>query len=68
MPQFSNGWIRNFQSRRDIKRRTQHGEAGSVSEDAGIEMSGIRKALSLFAPQDIFNYDESALYWKMSLD
>jgi hypothetical protein len=62
MPQFSNSWIRNFQSHRDIKRRTQHGEARSISEDAGIEMSGIHKALSLFAPQDIFNYNKSALY------
>jgi hypothetical protein len=62
MPQFSNGWIQNFQSHCDIKRHTQHGEARSISKDAGIEMSGICKALSLFTPQDIFNYDESALY------
>jgi hypothetical protein len=68
MPQFSNGWIRNFQSRRDIRRRAKHGEAGSISEDASTEMIGIRKALSLFAPQDIFNCDESALYWKMPPD
>jgi hypothetical protein len=50
MPQFSNGWIRNFQSRRDIRRRAKHGEAGSILEDASTEMIGIRKALSLFAP------------------
>jgi hypothetical protein len=60
MPQFSNDWIRNFQSRRDIKRRTKYDEAGSLSEDAAIEMIGIRKALSLFAPQDILDCDEDS--------
>lgn len=47
MPSFSNGWLRGFQSRWNIK----HGEAGSLSEDASTEMISIRQALSNFRPQ-----------------
>lgn len=68
MPQFSNGWLYGFQSRRNIRRNAQYGEAGSLSENAAAEMVKIRQALSTYAPQDIFNCDETGLYWKMIPD
>jgi DDE superfamily endonuclease./Tc5 transposase DNA-binding domain. len=68
MPQFSDGWLYGFQSRRNIKRNLQHGEAGSLSQDAAGEMIRIRQVLSTYAPQDIFNCDETGLYWKMIPD
>jgi hypothetical protein len=68
MPQFSNGWLYGFQSRRNIRRNTQYGEAGSLSQDAAKEMLRICQALSMYAPQDIFNCDETGLYWKMIPD
>ena len=68
MPIFSNGWLRGFQARRDIRLRVQHGEAGSLQEEATIEMFAIRHALSLYAPQDIFNCDETSLYWRLTPD
>jgi hypothetical protein len=68
MPRFRDGWLHGFQSRQNIRRNTQHGEAGSLSQDAAKEMLKIRQALSAYAPQDIFNCDETGLYWKMIPD
>jgi hypothetical protein len=68
MPQFSNGWLRRFQSRKDIKNRRQHGESGNIRENAASEMIGIRQLLRSYAPRDIFNCDETGLYWKMIPD
>lgn len=55
MPTFSNGWLRGFQSRWNIKQNIQHGEVESLSENASFEMIGIRQALSSYKPQDIYN-------------
>lgn len=64
MPSFSNGWLRGFQSRWSIRQNIQHGEAGSLSQDAGAEMARICQVLSTYAPQDIYNCDETSLYWR----
>lgn len=37
MPTFSNGWLHGFQARRDVKFRAQHGEAGSLGENAAVD-------------------------------
>ncbi|CRG92946.1 hypothetical protein PISL3812_10042 [Talaromyces islandicus] len=68
MPAFSNGWLAGFKSRTNIKYRHQHGEAGSLAEEAEGIMVKIRQALRSFAPQDIFNCDETSLYWKLTPD
>lgn len=39
-------------------------EAGSLSQDAGAEMARICQVLSTYAPQDIYNCDETSLYWR----
>lgn len=64
VPAFSNGWLSSFLSRRNIKSYIQHGEEGSVSENSAQEMLSIRQALSAYNPRDIFNCDETSLFWK----
>ena len=64
MPSFSNGWLRGFQSRWSIRQNIQRGEAGNLSQDSGTEMARICQFLSTYAPQDIYNCDETSLYWR----
>lgn len=64
MPSFSNGWLSGFQHRESIYSRVHHGEDGSTPELASEAMIPIRQALQLYSPRDIFNCDETALYWK----
>ena len=68
MPTFSNGWLCGFQACQDIRLCIQHGEAGSLQEEATTEMFAIWHALSLYATQDIFNCDETSLYWRLTPD
>lgn len=67
-PSFSNGWLYGFQTRNNIKSRKQHGEAASLAIDAANQMIKIRRLLTSYSPQDIFNCDESGLYWKLYPD
>jgi hypothetical protein len=46
----------------------QHGGAESLREDAAIEMLSIQQALGTYAPQYIFNCDETSLYWRLIPD
>ncbi|QMW47093.1 hypothetical protein G4B11_010572 [Aspergillus flavus] len=64
MPQFSNGWMRGFQSRWDINKSNLQGKSASHSDDGTVEMIGIRQLLNQYAPRDIFACDETALLWK----
>lgn len=64
-PQFSNGWLRNFQSRKEIKGYKLSGESGDVNQEAvETQMTAIRHELREYRPQDIFNCDESGLFWR----
>lgn len=65
MPTFSNGWLQGFQQRRGIKGYKQYGELASAAS-AEDEMNCIRQALASFRPQDIFNCDETGLFWKLT--
>jgi DDE superfamily endonuclease/Fission yeast centromere protein N-terminal domain/Tc5 transposase DNA-binding domain len=67
MPKFSNGWLSRFQQRRGIKSRAKFGEAASVQE-AEAEMECIRRVLAPYEACDIFNCDETGLFWKMVPD
>jgi hypothetical protein len=69
VPAFSNGWIARFQARHNIKQRIQFGELASVKTvDVEQEMLLIRRTLALYAPEDIYNCDESGLLWKLVPD
>jgi len=63
MPVFSNGWLTRFQSRRGIKNWVLFGEDGSIDdEQSEQEMISVRQALNTYSPDNIFNYNETALY------
>lgn len=64
-PEFSSGWLDRFKQRYHIKQHLRHGEAGSVSETAEEEMKGLQTIAGEFAEGDIYNIDETGLFWKM---
>ncbi|BCR98585.1 uncharacterized protein AKAW2_40268S [Aspergillus luchuensis] len=70
MPSFSNGWLRGFQYRKNIKNFKQYGEGREITLENDVEdqMILIRKALRVYAPCDIFNCDKTGLYWRMPPD
>lgn len=69
MPSFSNGWLHGFQARKGIKDRTFFfGEEGSVPGDSEARMVSIRMTLNAYNPRDIFNCDETSLFWKQIPD
>jgi hypothetical protein len=68
MPRFSNGWLSNFQARKNIKNRLKFGESGDLDENATDLMVNIRQALAVYEPKNIFSCDETGLYWKMIPD
>lgn len=67
-PRFSQGWLSNFKARYKIHAVTQHGEAGSVPEAAEEEMRGIRTIAGEYEEDNIYNMDETGLYWKKTPD
>lgn len=66
IPEFSAGWLTRFKQRYHIKSRIQHGEAQSVSPDADKEMEVIREIATLYSENDIYNMDETGLFWRMT--
>ena len=64
-PEFSIGWLQNFKKRHKIKEYTQHGELGSVPSSADEEMRALRTLAGEYKEEDVYNMDETGLYWKM---
>lgn len=67
-PKWSNGWLDRFKKRYSIKQYHNHGEAGSADVDnpAMIEqMNDVRALCATYANKDIFNMDETGLFWKL---
>lgn len=64
-PSFSNGWLHRFKQRYNIKQHTHHGEAGSVPEEAEEEMKALQTIAGQYKEEDIYNMDESGLFWRM---
>ncbi|KZZ94480.1 mariner-Tc1 transposon family protein [Ascosphaera apis ARSEF 7405] len=67
-PSFSNGWLYNFLRRHQITSRLLHGEASSVSDDVEQKIQPIRDLVKEYQPKDVFNCDESSLFWRMIPD
>ena len=63
-PKFSNGWLQKFKARYKIKFFTQHGEAGSVPQEAEEDMKALRTIVGEYEEDNIYNMDETGLYWK----
>ncbi len=66
--EFSNGWLESFKNRRDIKSYRRFGEFGSANMVV-IEKSlpQIRLTLDQYEWHDIYNMDETGLFYRMQV-
>lgn len=63
---YSEGWLRNFKIRYGIKRHTIVGE--SEGADMRAVANGrvqLQKILENYSPEDIFNFDETGLFFRL---
>jgi hypothetical protein len=68
-PKLSNGWLEGFKLRHSIKKYKRHGKAADVNTDANNKaIHNLRVRTSLYHLSDIYNIDESGLYWEMVPD
>jgi hypothetical protein len=71
MPKWSNGWLEGFKKRFRIKEYVQHGEAATadIFNPLMIEqMNRVRDLCKQYRDKDIFNMDETGLFWKLQPD
>jgi len=62
----SNGWVDNFKKRHNLKQYNRHGEAASAPiQDLETMRENLRQTLKDYDPENIFNCDETGLFWKM---
>jgi hypothetical protein len=65
MPKWSTGWLHYFTQRYGIKKHTKHGEAASVdTEHVKTLLETLYEQLRPYSNCNIYNMDETALYWK----
>lgn len=63
---YSRGWLQRFKQRHGLKRRIYEGEAGSADMEAvQLGRAALRDLLKDYAPDDIFNLDETALFFRL---
>jgi hypothetical protein len=71
VPKWSNGWLDRFKKRFKIKEYVTHGEGGTAAVDSPesiAQMAAVRLLCTEYAPKDIFNMDETGLFWKRTPD
>ena len=62
--QASHGWMQKFGKRHGIKMNRIHGEAGSADISAmEIDKASIKESIDRFALKDVYNFDETALFY-----
>jgi len=66
LPTFSNGWLTRFKKRHSFKCQKLHGESGSAPKIDFETMEFIQNKLSKFGLKDIYNMDESGLFYNMA--
>jgi hypothetical protein len=69
IPQFSNGWLDNLMRRNGLKCRIMNGEAGSVdmaSDYILTEIDRIRGVITKYPLKDVFNFDETGLFYRQA--
>lgn len=70
-PTFSNGWYEAFCQRNGFQKYTQHGESGSVpidSPEVQVAVATIKSEIMKYQQKDIYNMDETGLYYNMEPD
>jgi hypothetical protein len=66
--EFSNGWLESFKNRRDIKSYRRFGESGSANMVVIEEsLPQIRLTLDQYEQRDIYNMDETGLFYRMQV-
>ena len=66
VPSFSVGWLSKFKKQHSLKVRIQYGEAGSIDEEAAEQkMAEVRMVTVEYSKEDIYNMDETGLFWRM---
>ncbi|OAE35393.1 hypothetical protein AXG93_2587s1080 [Marchantia polymorpha subsp. ruderalis] len=66
---FSPGWLDKFKTRHQIQSRRRFGESGSVNMVVCVDaLSAIRKVLDEYSLEDIYNMDETRLFYRMQAD
>lgn len=69
MPSFSNDWLQSFQNhRRDWSPSFVYDKAGSVFTNADEKLVEIRELMKQYPLRDIFNCNETSLFWKSTPD
>lgn len=63
----SNGWLDGFKERHSIVFKQPQGEAGDIDLEAVDDwrQSVLREQLGKFSENDVFNVDETGLFWKL---
>ncbi|KAL8510545.1 hypothetical protein ACS0TY_017388 [Phlomoides rotata] len=66
---FSSGWLEHFKARYGIKFYRRFGESGSVNiENIENALPGIQSKLDQFQMKDIYNMDETVLFYRLEVD
>lgn len=63
----SDGWIAKFKKKYNLREYTKHGEAKSAPSDEAIMQERLRvsQIISEYSLDDVWNADETGLFWKM---
>jgi len=63
----TDGWLSRFKKRHSLREIVKHGEAGSVSceNDLEMEREKLHEELDKYSIDDIYNTDETGLFWEM---
>lgn len=66
--EFSNGWLESFKKRYEIRSFRRFGESGSVNmARVAEELPKLREVLNCFPWKDIYNMDETGLFYRMQV-
>lgn len=67
---FTDGWLRGFKKRHGISFKKVSGESGAVDQTivSDYRVTKLQALLKEYAPSDIFNCDETGLFFKMLPD
>ena len=66
----SNGWLDNFKERHGIVFKAMQGEAAAVDLESVDKwrQDVLSKLLTEYAPANVFNVDETGLFWRLMPD
>ena len=65
----SEGWLSNFKKRFNIKEYKRQGEAASAPiGEIPSYRNELRNIIKVYNPRDVYNCDETALYWRVEPD